>query len=215
MALIKCRECGKMISDEAGACPQCGKPVEIIRETPPAQEKKGPGKLIAGIIIIFIIAGCGWYVYTYLNSDIKDGKKDILDTFRSSKKEEEKEAVVLADTSVPVDEDEYYAFTAEITKKSAVTVEYSIISGPEVDMFTLTESQYAVWKKSKKHEEGSVTPVSGLSESGKNKGTFSAEVPAGTYFVIVDNTNYGKCAPPTNTVNDQANVQVKITVLEK
>jgi len=212
MALIKCRECGKMISDEAGACPQCGKPVEIIREASPAEEKKGPAKLVAGIIVVCIIAGCGWYLYTYFNGNLENGKKDILDTFRNPPK---KEAVIPYDTSVAVDEDGYHPFVVEIKKKSAVTVEYSMISGPEVDIFTLTESEYAVWEKSKKPEEDSVTPVSGLSESGKNKGRLSSEVPSGKYFVIVDNTNYGKCAPPTNTVNDQARVQVKITVLEK
>ena len=29
MALIKCKECGAMISDKAGHCPHCGAPVEI------------------------------------------------------------------------------------------------------------------------------------------------------------------------------------------
>lgn len=28
MALIKCTECGEMISDKATACPHCGAPIE-------------------------------------------------------------------------------------------------------------------------------------------------------------------------------------------
>lgn len=35
MALIKCPECGKEISDQAGACPNCGFP---IGQSAPAQE---------------------------------------------------------------------------------------------------------------------------------------------------------------------------------
>lgn len=31
MALIKCPECGKEISDKAGECPNCGYPLEDMR----------------------------------------------------------------------------------------------------------------------------------------------------------------------------------------
>lgn len=36
MALITCAECGREISDKAGACPQCGAPVRAAQSTPPA-----------------------------------------------------------------------------------------------------------------------------------------------------------------------------------
>lgn len=32
MALIKCAECGKEVSDKAAACPNCGAPVHIREE---------------------------------------------------------------------------------------------------------------------------------------------------------------------------------------
>ncbi len=32
MALIKCPECGKQISDKAGSCPGCGCPIEIDQQ---------------------------------------------------------------------------------------------------------------------------------------------------------------------------------------
>lgn len=31
MALIKCEECGKKVSDKASNCPHCGAPVEVIK----------------------------------------------------------------------------------------------------------------------------------------------------------------------------------------
>jgi DNA-directed RNA polymerase subunit RPC12/RpoP len=60
MALIKCTECGKEISDKAGACPQCGSPVKtgIVSEKP-KKKKMGIGKwvliFLAGIFIISFI----------------------------------------------------------------------------------------------------------------------------------------------------------------
>lgn len=39
MALIQCRECGKSISTEAAACPQCGAPQQ--QTLPPIQQRQG------------------------------------------------------------------------------------------------------------------------------------------------------------------------------
>ena len=64
MALIKCEECGHMISDRAEACPNCGCPVSTsamsgTRETTPmARQKKKKMKTflwVAGIIVAFYI----------------------------------------------------------------------------------------------------------------------------------------------------------------
>ena len=38
MALIKCSECGHMISDRASTCPQCGAPVEKRIQCPECGE---------------------------------------------------------------------------------------------------------------------------------------------------------------------------------
>jgi hypothetical protein len=40
MALIKCEDCGRDVSDRAPACPNCGAPVAAIAEQP-----SGPGKV--------------------------------------------------------------------------------------------------------------------------------------------------------------------------
>ena len=62
MALIKCPECGKEISNQAQACPHCGHPVQATVPTPPIppqpapapKKKKGLGCL-APILIIFFL----------------------------------------------------------------------------------------------------------------------------------------------------------------
>ena len=64
MALIKCPECGKEISDKAGACPHCGCP--IGNTTQPIQSNdgksnKGSKKIIIGGVVVIAIAGIGYY----------------------------------------------------------------------------------------------------------------------------------------------------------
>lgn len=83
MALIKCPECGKMISDKAHACPNCGYPLqkrarraihELRREAERAESKKAAAtmkksvsqitrNLIASIVLILIL-GIVYIIYT-------------------------------------------------------------------------------------------------------------------------------------------------------
>lgn len=62
MALIKCGECGREVSDKAAACPQCGAPVAGPAPTPiqlppfqPPQKKKSNVGCLTTIILLFII----------------------------------------------------------------------------------------------------------------------------------------------------------------
>ena len=68
MALIKCNECQKEISDKATTCPNCGAPVVA----PPAPAAN-PEKQIAAVIVVilFIVLG-GWFMC----SGSCGGKKD-------------------------------------------------------------------------------------------------------------------------------------------
>ena len=77
MALIKCNECGNMISDKATKCPKCGCPTtkgtesHIPQETPQVQpvyyeEEEGgrSRKWLYGIIILLVViiaGGCYWW----------------------------------------------------------------------------------------------------------------------------------------------------------
>lgn len=60
MALVKCQECGKEISDKAPVCPQCGAPVDEGAVSPKkAQSLKGGGTLLIILSIIFEFTGFG------------------------------------------------------------------------------------------------------------------------------------------------------------
>ena len=63
MALIKCPECGKEISDEATSCPNCGHPMRKMEASAPPlnqPKKKKHGCLIA-VLVFVVIAFAGWF----------------------------------------------------------------------------------------------------------------------------------------------------------
>lgn len=70
MALIKCPECGKKISDKATSCPNCGYPITINQQqnpTPiqiqPMQQEVKPKNSTLGILaLIFSILGCTFFI---------------------------------------------------------------------------------------------------------------------------------------------------------
>lgn len=56
MALIKCSECGKKFSDNAGACPHCGCPISAQKPTPIKIPMNKSSKAIAIVSISIILA---------------------------------------------------------------------------------------------------------------------------------------------------------------
>jgi hypothetical protein len=67
MSLIKCKECGHEISDEALACPSCGKPQ---RDKPPITTLSR--QIIVYFVSLFLPPLGLWYVWKYFKQ--KDGK---------------------------------------------------------------------------------------------------------------------------------------------
>ena len=67
MALIKCKECGHELSDEALTCPNCGKPQ---RDKPPSVSLSR--QITVYFISLFLPPFGLWYAWKYLKQ--KDGK---------------------------------------------------------------------------------------------------------------------------------------------
>lgn len=66
MALIKCKECGKQISDKAQECPHCGCPVEVDQARSneiiePATKKKRWPLVVFGLLAVGIVAAVALY----------------------------------------------------------------------------------------------------------------------------------------------------------
>jgi len=63
VALIKCTECGKEVSDKAAACPGCGAPTSIIKQEIARQPAKGTSATAALVIIGVLLIGGGALAY--------------------------------------------------------------------------------------------------------------------------------------------------------
>ena len=210
MALVKCSECGKQISDDAGACPQCGKPVTIPEPVAPAPEKKS---LFLPLLVVVIILGVlGFFAlekFKESREELGEEAKEIIETVNPNKV---KEPEVLFDGKVDIKEDKFGKVLITVGKKADVEVTYQVISGPKLEIFTFNEGNFKLWEENPKAD---VQPVKKLSESGMESGTLKDTLPAGNYYVVIDNTNYGTVKPPTNLRTDVVSVQLKVSQLEK
>jgi predicted lipid-binding transport protein (Tim44 family) len=88
MALIKCRECGREVSDKAQACPNCGAPIASAGATSPgagaaaaqahaprAQSATGKGFLgCLGLLAVFALIG---YLFPSKDSAHTSGPRDL------------------------------------------------------------------------------------------------------------------------------------------
>lgn len=70
MALIKCKECGHEISDEALACPNCGKPQ---KDKPPSVSLSR--QMVVYFVSLFLPPFGLWYVWKYLKQKDNKSKK--------------------------------------------------------------------------------------------------------------------------------------------
>ncbi|MDO5562202.1 MAG: zinc ribbon domain-containing protein [Synergistaceae bacterium] len=75
MAMIKCPECGKEISDSAEVCPNCGKSMKKIASPSQVKPQKG-GKMKKVFISIFVILICLMLFGMLLGDDEKSSKNN-------------------------------------------------------------------------------------------------------------------------------------------
>lgn len=74
MAIIKCPECGKEISDKANSCPNCGAPINIHTEKSGNKKSK-----IFFIIICIILVGCViGTIFLYFNKRVDLVAKSVV-----------------------------------------------------------------------------------------------------------------------------------------
>src|SRR5699024_10336211 len=86
MSLIKCKECGNEISDEAKICPKCGVKTEKANQQSKSIKILVIAILIIGIIIaIFVIKKTNDPIYQYSREAIK-----ILEDYKENKISAEK-----------------------------------------------------------------------------------------------------------------------------
>lgn len=94
MALIKCPECGKEISDKAGVCPECGYP---ISQKPSKMRSKKVVYVCCTVVVLGLIVGCVLYINVSNNNKAIEYYNQAFELYQNDKLTEAKE--VLKDIS--------------------------------------------------------------------------------------------------------------------
>jgi hypothetical protein len=187
MAMIECKGCGKRVSNTKKKCRYCG-----------AKVKRKLGLLGTTVKVIVVLAFVAILVPAVLRA-ISDTASRIQDGG--------------IDTTITVPEGELYFHKIVLNRSGDLGVTAVKQAGPAVDVYFIDESANQklqadlerVWIS---RGPGTVPLINGLSKEGLN-GRFTSGntyLRKGTYFVVVDNSDYG----PTKAGGGSATVELKV-----
>lgn len=96
-------------------------------------------------------------------------------------------------------EDQHYNTGFEATSTVTLEIGVDVHSGPNIDVIVLDDVNYRQYRRGNDfvHYES----CGGVAAQGFQQ---SCRLDSGTYHVVLDNTNAGATAPPTNAVDDGA-----------
>jgi hypothetical protein len=72
MALVKCKECGKDVSEKAESCPNCGAPVEVKPKSFRLSKSEKKGGCLSSIIKLFGLGLLCMFIYVTFIADSGD-----------------------------------------------------------------------------------------------------------------------------------------------
>jgi hypothetical protein len=191
MALINCNECGKEISDKADVCVHCGNPIDDI-ENNKIGIKVFKFRWLIYILLITLL-GVGIKLYSSLTSSI-----------------------TLYDKEFQVKEDHYMSFLVELKNTSEISINYNILSGPNLDVYFLSSTEFKKWERlMNKGDTGEELSYNmDLSEFDLPYNSKTQKLEKGTYYIVFDNTDYGPTYPPMNLKNDVSTLNFDVKVKE-
>jgi hypothetical protein len=203
MALIHCKECSKEISDLASACPHCGYPL-TDEESEEESNKESSSKGWIMIALLFVV-GAAVYFYETLPHD---GQKLVKEAFNQVTNQ----PVTLYEKQYQLQEDQYFGLPIELTVAADVTIEYTVMSGPNLDVFFVSTDDYYRWQRmvSQGASESDFRYYTDLSTFGTSISSNTVRFNEGKYYIILDNTDYGPTYPPMNFENDVSTIKLKI-----
>lgn len=112
----------------------------------------------------------------------------------------------VVDTTRNIQEDEWYRVTFTANSSALYEARMTVRDGPSVDFYVTSQEELTAFENGDRFRYNR-----DLSMPDSIGGTASAELPAGDLAFIVDNSNQGEAAPPTNAVNDVATVEITVT----
>ena len=118
----------------------------------------------------------------------------------------------LFDDNTFVNEDEHIKLTWDVDSVVTIRLDLEKIEGPNIDLYTMTEVNYEKYK-----ECDSFVYLADLSDPDTAAASLEANVDAGTYITVIDNTDCGDAQPLdqsglfSSDENDRARVDYRIT----
>jgi hypothetical protein len=107
-----------------------------------------------------------------------------------------------------VPEDEWYRWEFEFTQATKVSYEFTVRDGPAIDVLFMEPDEYRYFSDGDRARY-----LGDLSHIDAEAGGASEFVEAGTYYFVLDNTDWGT-APPTNFDDDVAEIEVELVAAQ-
>ena len=126
------------------------------------------------------------------------------------------EAAPLAQGERAIKRETWAGQTFTLEDSTEVQVSARLAGGPAIDLYVLSEPDYNKWNTIV--TKGQATPdltfdeISDLSLEGFSS-TFTSPwtmLPAGTYYLVLDNTSFGGTTPPASRQDDIATVDFRV-----
>ena len=123
----------------------------------------------------------------------------------------------LFDDNTFVNEDQHIKLTWSVESVSTIRMEFVKEEGPKLDFYTMNEINYEKYKQCAEGEDESFVYFVDLSDPNSDGASLQADVDAGTYVTVIDNTDCGDAQPPdqgglfSSDENDRARVDYRIT----
>ena len=102
----------------------------------------------------------------------------------------------LFDDNTFVNEDQHIKLTWSVESVSTIRMEFVKEEGPNLDFYTMTEINYEKYKQCAEGEDESFVYFVDLSDPNSDGASLQADVDAGTYVTVIDNTDCGDAQPP-------------------
>lgn len=123
-----------------------------------------------------------------------------------------KDAIVLNEDTVELEEDYYKAYPIQLEKQSKLTIDVKYVGGPSFEMILLEEQDF---KNFENGNDDDVMVHDGwlqvINKDLKKDFVLNANK---KYYLVFDNTDIGAMVPPMNMVNDICYFEVKLSMKE-
>jgi len=193
MAFKECEKCGALITDTTTSCPRCG-------------NKRGRGKkrwelALTAMVFLGAIAWLSFFLLSDNQQLVKENLKKIVG----------QPLIIYDHQDVQVMEDHYRQYQVKLKGTAELIIDYTVKSGPHVDVFFFDSNNYGLWKKGfSQFTDEEYEYIEELSSFGMGHAIKSHRVDAGIYYVIFDNTSLGPTSPPVDFKNDIVILDFKV-----